>query len=233
MKIFKYILSVFLTFTGFSLVVYGDIGAGIIIFIIGGIILPPISESLKEKLKFWRNRAIRYSVYIGLFFTSSFFMDIDKQQKETKQSNIIEDVKNNTDTVVYNQKTDVAKNDFSNIESIKWRKEPPTKEEIKGDWFHIVWFNLETPNDKTFYKMGDGEQKKLILTNNTYQTSSISLGENPLFNYELKNGKLIVKTRTQLASEIYNNKVSLSKDKKYLRLERDYSIYIYTRKQDK
>ncbi len=238
MKTVKYILGVLLILGGLG-GIKDSIITGLIIFVIGLLILPPVSEKLKEHFKFWQNKGVRYGSYIGLFILSSIFLpniepkEKPQLQKETKQSEVKKQVKNNTNKVVYNtngKEVGRVESDYPNIESIKWRKKPPTKREIKGDWFQVVWFDLENPNDKTFYKMGDSEQKKLTLTNNTYQTSSIGLGENPLFGYELKNGRLIVKMRTQLASEIYNNKVRLSKDKKYLRLERDYSIYIYRRK---
>ncbi len=238
MRKVKYVLGVFLILGGLE-GIKDSIITGLIILIIGLLVLPPVSDKLKGELKFWQNKVVRYGTYIGLFVLASVFLpnieaeETLQSQKEAKQVDVKEEGRNDTDKVIYNadgKEIGRVKRDFPNIESIKWRKKPPTKREIKGNWFHVVWFSLENPNDKIFYRMGDSEQKKLTLTKNTYQTSSIGLGENPLFGYELRNGRLIVKTRTQLASEIYNNKIKLSKDKKYLSLERDYNVYIYMRK---
>src|SRR5690606_34910879 len=45
----------------------GAFGGSLFMIILGALFLPPISDSLKEKFKFWQNKAVRYVSYIVLF----------------------------------------------------------------------------------------------------------------------------------------------------------------------
>ena len=71
MKVVKYILAVLFIFSTLGALKEGEIGAGLIFLILGIVLLPPISEQLKEKFKPWQTKGIRYVSYIVLFLTGS------------------------------------------------------------------------------------------------------------------------------------------------------------------
>src|SRR5690606_2433523 len=52
---------------GIGALAQGSIGAGLLIAILGALFLPPVSDSLKEKVELWQNKAVRYVSYIVLF----------------------------------------------------------------------------------------------------------------------------------------------------------------------
>ncbi len=74
MKVVKYILGVFFTLGGIGSMAQGGFGAGLIILILGIAFLPSVSEQLKEKFKFWQNKAVRYGSYVVLFIISGVLM---------------------------------------------------------------------------------------------------------------------------------------------------------------
>lgn len=67
MKVVKYTLGVLFILGGIGSLLNGAFVAGFLIFILGALFLPPISDALKEKFKFWQNKAVRYVSYIVLF----------------------------------------------------------------------------------------------------------------------------------------------------------------------
>lgn len=67
MKTVKYVLGVFFILGGIGALAQGSIGAGLLIAILGALFLPPVSDSLKEKVELWQNKAVRYVSYIVLF----------------------------------------------------------------------------------------------------------------------------------------------------------------------
>lgn len=82
MKVVKYILGVTLLFGGFASIFEDKISSGFLALILGAIILPPISEQLKEKFKLWQNKGLRYVAYIFLFFL--FGITLEKQEAKQK-----------------------------------------------------------------------------------------------------------------------------------------------------
>lgn len=67
MKTVKYVLGVFFILGGIGALAQGSIGAGLLTAILGVLFLPPVSDSLKEKVELWQNKAVRYVSYIVLF----------------------------------------------------------------------------------------------------------------------------------------------------------------------
>ncbi len=80
MKVVKYILGVLFILGGIGSLLNGAFVAGFLIFILGALFLPPISDSLKEKFKFWQNKAVRYISYIVLFGIIGTLMPKDLPQ---------------------------------------------------------------------------------------------------------------------------------------------------------
>lgn len=60
MKVAKYILAVITLLLSVYAFIDKRILFGIMLLIIGALILPPISDKLKEKFSFWKNRIVRY-----------------------------------------------------------------------------------------------------------------------------------------------------------------------------
>src|SRR5690606_10192894 len=67
MKVVKYVLGVLFILGGIGSLASGAFGAGLLTTLLGALFLPPISDALKEKFKFWQNKAVRYVSYIVLF----------------------------------------------------------------------------------------------------------------------------------------------------------------------
>lgn len=74
MKVVKYILGVFFILGGIASFPQGTILTALFMIILGVIFLPPISDSLKEKFSFWKNKGIRYVSYIVIFFIAGVFI---------------------------------------------------------------------------------------------------------------------------------------------------------------
>ena len=66
MKVAKYILAVITLLLSVYAFIDKRILFGIMLLIIGALILPPISDKLKEKFSFWKNRIVRYVSLIVL-----------------------------------------------------------------------------------------------------------------------------------------------------------------------
>lgn len=66
MKVVKYVLGVLFILGGIGALAQGAFGAGLLTAILGVLLLPPVSDALKEKFKFWQNKAVRYVSYIVL-----------------------------------------------------------------------------------------------------------------------------------------------------------------------
>ena len=96
MKTVKYILSILLILGGFIGVVKGDFITGLSILILGGILLPPISEKIKKQIILFQNKKIRYGVYIGLFIIAGAFAPkSDADVFGSKEDVLIKYIKNN------------------------------------------------------------------------------------------------------------------------------------------
>ncbi|KGL61920.1 hypothetical protein [Polaribacter sp. Hel1_85] len=96
MKIAKYILSIFLIMGGFGFIAKGDFIAGLLTLILGGILLPPVSEKIKEQVILFQNKKIRYSIYIGLLLIAGVFMPkSDAEVFGSKEDVLINYIKNN------------------------------------------------------------------------------------------------------------------------------------------
>ncbi len=69
----KLFFGIFFILGGMGAFLEKDFIFGYYLLILGLIILPPISDFLKEKFNFWQNRIVRYGSYIGLFVLASLF----------------------------------------------------------------------------------------------------------------------------------------------------------------
>lgn len=151
---------------------------------------------------------------------------------QSEKSNTNQSTINNTGKVTYDgngNKIKSNKKSVFNLDDIEWSLNF-SKSEIQGNWLQVLWYDPQNNSDKTYYKDGDDEQRTLVLTENSYQTSTEIGGANPKFNCEIKNGRLIVTTNSKLASEVFNYKIELSKDKKILKLTGDYEAKVYKKK---
>ncbi|MGG5576380.1 hypothetical protein ACPDHL_03425 [Myroides sp. C15-4] len=90
MKTFKYILGIFFALGGIGMLGQFQVISGLLIFILGIILLPPISEQLNDKFSFWKNKGIRYIVYILLFGIAGIF-NIQNTVKKSEKKGIHSD----------------------------------------------------------------------------------------------------------------------------------------------
>ncbi|RRQ46501.1 hypothetical protein [Chryseobacterium sp. SC28] len=81
MKVFKFILAVFFITAALGGVIQKQFPVSIVFLILGTLLLPPISEQIKENFKLWQSKGIRYVTYIFLFFIAGATMDKSKLPK--------------------------------------------------------------------------------------------------------------------------------------------------------
>ena len=72
MKIVKFIIGVLFIIAALGMIIQKEVLAGLISALLGIIILPPVSEKVKEKFKEWNNRSVRYVSYAVLLAIIGF-----------------------------------------------------------------------------------------------------------------------------------------------------------------
>lgn len=65
-KILKYVVGVVLMLSGIGGIFQGSFVGGVLIFLSGLILIPAISDKIKETLKAWQNKAVRVVSFVGL-----------------------------------------------------------------------------------------------------------------------------------------------------------------------
>ena len=70
MKSVKIILSVLFILGGIGIASQGSIVSGIVSIVLGALLLPQISEKLKDSLELWKKKVVRYITYIILLIVS-------------------------------------------------------------------------------------------------------------------------------------------------------------------
>jgi hypothetical protein len=183
---------------------------------------------MKKKIKY---------IGIGLFAlliigycNSDEYQNSKNKRTSKEQSKPIVD--NNSESTTFDangNELSQSNNKRLNLNDIIWSSYF-SNSDISGEWFQIIWYEPMNESDKTYYIDGDKEQIILTLTSNIYQTSTIAGGENPEFKYKIVNDRLIVTTKSKLASEIFNYQVLISEDKKILKLSGKYEVKVYNRK---
>lgn len=83
MKTFKKIVSVLLIVGGIGMAFENSILSGICLIILGVLLFPTISDKLKEVIKFWNKKGIRYGSYVLLFILTGVFSG---EMKETSSN---------------------------------------------------------------------------------------------------------------------------------------------------
>ncbi len=97
MKIAKYILSALLILRGFDFIIKSVYLTGLFILLLGVILMPPISDILKQKIISWKNKNIRYSVYfLFLHFAGLSISEKESKYYHNKQSILVNYIKNDT-----------------------------------------------------------------------------------------------------------------------------------------
>jgi hypothetical protein len=94
MKVVKFIVGGVFIISAFGMFGQKEFLTGLIFALLGLILLPPISENLKQKFNLWQSKGIRYVAYIVLFFIAGAFMDKGKfSDLKTSQSEISNETK--------------------------------------------------------------------------------------------------------------------------------------------
>lgn len=214
MRVVKYFLGVFLILAGLGSFFKSDFISGVLVFILGLILIPPIAEKIKNSFNSFKNKYVRYVTYLMLFAIAGSFMS-KKDFEDSKQNTI--KPKSNT---IPNDGQQTQK--IKEYKAVKWKNEF-SKKEILGQWLQEKYYH---ENQKaTYLKNGDPEQKLLILSKSKYQTSyPYGNGKNKPFNYNLNGNHLSVVTG-KLNIEIYSFRVFLSEDKSTLLLKEKSGLY--------
>ena len=97
MKVIKYVFGVLIILASFGGFFEGKFVIGLTFLVLGVILLPPISEKIKETLSTWNNKAVRYAVYFGLLVIGGMSSQKIREAEEKKSPEYIvkQFIKNN------------------------------------------------------------------------------------------------------------------------------------------
>ena len=87
MKVAKYILGILFIITGLRVITQKSIIAGIAFALLGVILLPKVSDKLKENVSFWQNKIVRYVSYIVLFTIAGATVPKSAETSSSKEEN--------------------------------------------------------------------------------------------------------------------------------------------------
>ena len=87
MKVAKYILGILLIITGLGVITQKSIITGIAFVILGIVLLPTVSDKLKENVSFWQNKIVRYVSYIVLFTIAGATVPKSPKTSSSKEEN--------------------------------------------------------------------------------------------------------------------------------------------------
>ena len=126
----KYILGVLLILASIGAIAQSKILSAIFYLILGLLFLPPVSNQIRAKLKYWQNKNIRYFTYVTLFILASAFVgknnfkSINKTSTATTDSGIIQ-----IDNLIYQDYSSKVEKNISQLSTDrlqlreKWIKE--------------------------------------------------------------------------------------------------------------
>ena len=147
MKTFKYVLGVLILLSSFAAFAESSVGAGLSSIILGLVILPPISDKLKEKFSFWQKKPVRYVSYVALLAIigatapdmdnissgSSLESDISKTPYEKYLSQSEKDISALSDVTKKNRDTTIT-----NLKKNSIYKELVDKKTVSKDYLLIL-----------------------------------------------------------------------------------------------
>lgn len=98
MKTVKYVLGFFLILGGLGGIFKSSIIGGLLFLSLGVILLPPVSLLIAERLAIWKNRYLRYGLYVGIsLIASSTVRKSEMIVSQESQISKYKIVKNETD----------------------------------------------------------------------------------------------------------------------------------------
>ena len=87
MRVAKYILGILFIITGLGVITQKSIIAGIAFALLGVILLPKVSDKLKENVSFWQNKIVRYVSYIVVFTIAGATVPKSAETSSSKEEN--------------------------------------------------------------------------------------------------------------------------------------------------
>ena len=87
MKVAKYILGILFIITGLGVITQKSIIAGIAFALLGIVLLPKVSDKLKENVSFWQTKIVRYISYIILFTIAGATVPKSAETSSPKEEN--------------------------------------------------------------------------------------------------------------------------------------------------
>ncbi len=112
-KIAKYVIGIILIFASIGAVVQSKFLASLFYLIIGLVLIPPISEKIKENFTLWQNKNIRYISYFVLFILASVF--ISKNSFNLNNKNEIDAENEIVNKEIYPEYTTQVKKDIAEL----------------------------------------------------------------------------------------------------------------------
>ncbi len=112
MKTIKYILAVLMAIAGTGAIMKGTFFGALTLILLGGILLPPVSQKIKQSFKIWENKRIRYASYIALFLISAGFISKSGVSGHSTLKN-----SNNEAEITYKEYINQVEENVSNLSS--------------------------------------------------------------------------------------------------------------------
>ncbi|MEL4308940.1 hypothetical protein [Joostella sp. CR20] len=163
MKVIKYIASVLLIISALGGISKGDFLTGLLFLILGIIILPPVSDILKEKFKLWQNKAVRYITYITFILIAG--ATIDKPEMNDSSSSQEE-----PRVVDKNTKNKVR---YINLDKTYYDENMKKVEPDDNDVIYRVVEELKHDKNKGRVKGGDNEVIALLVEVDSYDEQDL------------------------------------------------------------
>ena len=119
MNVVKYILAILLLLTSLGTIMDGDFLIFLILVSLGLLLLPPISDLLKQKFKVWQNKVLRYITYIVLLFCSVVFILISSGGIGKTKSSVIVDFRSKKNILIKYIKNDTVDKSLQNLKKLE------------------------------------------------------------------------------------------------------------------
>ena len=144
MKTVKYILGIFLILLSFGAIVQNKIIPAVAFFIMGLVLIPPISEQVKAKFKLWQNKNVRYFTYIVLFIVGASF--IGKQNFNINDKSSTETVNENeiVNKEIYSEYATQVEKDIAELSTERKQLREKLLKELAQNSTYIALVNNKT-----------------------------------------------------------------------------------------
>lgn len=132
MKTIKYVLAIVIGVSGFGIISKGSMLGGICLVLLGIILTPPLSEKIKDVLKIWKNKGVRYTSYIAFFLASAGIISKSGISNHSTQENL-----NNEAEIAYKEYLDKTSLDITNLSDERTKQRNKWLNELEKNSVYI------------------------------------------------------------------------------------------------